>query len=222
MYKNKKIIAIIPARGGSKGIPNKNIVKIKGKPLIAYTILSAKKSRYLDKIIVSTDSKKIARVATSFGASVPFLRTKSLATDNAKTIDTIIYTLKKLKEKYDAVVILQPTSPLRDQHDIDKAIELFYHEKKDLVSISKIEINPYLIRSKKKGALTNLVNHTSTIRRQDLSTYYKVNGAIYINKISRLTVNTSLNDNPIGYEMNPSHSLDIDTIDDLNEAKKRL
>lgn len=219
MYQNKKILAIIPARAGSKGIPNKNIIDIKGKPLIAYTILAAKRSKYIDKILVSTDSKKIADISIEYGAEVPFLRPKSLASDNAKTIHAVLYTLRKISvtQTYDAVVILQPTSPLRDERDIDNSLELFYKKSQDVVSINKIDINPYLVRKLKNNKLNNLINSNSTIRRQDLPLFYKVNGAIYINKIARLNAQTSLNDNPIGYLMDDSNSLDIDTFNDLKK-----
>lgn len=143
-----KIIAIIPARGGSKGIPLKNIVPLAGKPLIHYTILSAKNSKHIDKIVVSTDNKKIAQVAESAGVCVPFLRPKRLAGDNASTIDVIKNTLKilQLRESYipDIVVILQPTSPLRTTSLIDKSIvNLKKSNATCVLTVSKIKKHPY-------------------------------------------------------------------------------
>lgn len=226
MYKNKKILAIIPARGGSKGIPNKNIKLVNGKPLISYTILAAKNCKYIDDVIVSTDSRDIASIAKKYGAKIPFLRPKKLATDKSKTIDCIVYTINKLKKSnkiYDILVLLQPTSPLRTCDDISKALDLFVKYGKNVTSIHEININPLLYRSiDDSNKLKKLLNASSTMRRQDLPKYYKVNGAIYINNIKALTNKTSLNDNEIGYIMNPSDSVDIDNIDDLNKASKLL
>lgn len=121
MYKNKKILAIITARGGSKGIPYKNIMNINGKPLIAYSIEVAKQSKYIDYILVSTDNNKIKEVSLQYGASVPFLRPEEISNDTAKSIDVVIHAINCLKEsgeEFDYVLLLQPTSPLRTCKDI--------------------------------------------------------------------------------------------------------
>ncbi|XQP54976.1 MAG: cytidylyltransferase domain-containing protein [Mycoplasmoidaceae bacterium] len=223
MYKKWKILALIPARGGSKTIKYKNIRIVDKQPLIYYTIKAAKQCDFIDDIIVSTDSNRIARQAIKCGASVPFLRPANLATDISPTIDCVIYTINKLKsigKKYDILILLQPTSPLRSSSDILNAFLLFIKNKQDLLSINQININPLLYRTKINDNLYRIINKSSTCRRQDLPTYYKVNGAIYINWIKTLTSSTSLNDNPIGYVM-PSHaSIDIDTMDDLNAVKR--
>ncbi|MBP3197174.1 MAG: acylneuraminate cytidylyltransferase family protein [Butyrivibrio sp.] len=224
MFENKKIIAIIPARGGSKGIPNKNIYPLCDKPLIAYTIEAAKKSKYIDNVVVSTDSEKISEVSKQYGAQVPFLRPENLATDTAKTIDVLIDALDRLQkcdEKYHTLVLLQPTSPLRSTEDIDSAIELFFANGcESLVSVTEVNINPVLIRKIVDGKACPILNQSSTVRRQDFEKYYRVNGAIYINKIDELTCLTSLNDNSLAYIMPTSRSLDIDTQDDIKEAEK--
>ena len=125
MYQEHKILAIIPARGGSKGIPNKNIIDLCGKPLIAYSIEAAKKSQYIDDVIVSTDSTIIQNISLTYGAEIPFLRPAELATDTAKTIDCMLYTIKQLalsNRHYTLVVLLQPTQPIRKPEWIDEAI----------------------------------------------------------------------------------------------------
>src|SRR5690606_27271515 len=125
MYQGKKFIAIIPARGGSKGIPDKNIVDVLGKPLIGYTIEAAQQSKYLDCLFVSTDSERIADVCGRFGISVKELRPSALATDEAKTIDVLRHVLRKFPVgSFDYVVLLQPTQPLRTARHIDEAIEI--------------------------------------------------------------------------------------------------
>lgn len=215
MYKGKSFLCIIPARGGSKGIPKKNIVLVNNKPLIQYTIDAALGSKYLDNIIVSTDDKEIADVSISLGASVPFLRPKNLATDEAKTIDSVIHAIEELKsvgKQYDYVVILQPTQPLRLSRHIDGAIEkIVLSNQESLVSISKVKEHPILMRIvNEKGELEKLLNINSTVRRQDFPTVYKVNGSIYINKVSCLDIDTSLNDNTFSYLMDEKYDLDID------------
>jgi len=143
-----EILAIIPAREGSKGIPLKNIKKLAGKPLISYSIDIAKKSKLINRVVVSTDSKKIASIAQKLGADVPFLRPKNISKDNSSTQDTIIHALNYLEnnESYipDIVIILQPTSPLRSMENMNKAIRKLKREKADIVlEISKIKSHPY-------------------------------------------------------------------------------
>jgi CMP-N,N'-diacetyllegionaminic acid synthase len=228
MYKNKKILAVIPARGGSKGIPEKNIVEVNGRPLIDYTISEALKSKYLDNVIVSTDSEKIAEIAKKCRAEVPFLRPKNLAEDQSKTIDVLInliYQLTATDIFFDYIVLLQPTQPLRKSFHIDEAIELAIdNEYKSLLSVNLVQEHPILVRTiDNQGRLKNLLNINSTVRRQDFPTYYKVNGAIYINKIDDdFNENTSLNDNQYSYIMDKEYDLDIDEPLDLEVLKIKL
>jgi CMP-N,N'-diacetyllegionaminic acid synthase len=151
MYKNKKFLAIIPARGGSKGIPNKNIMAICGKPLIAYTIEAGKKSKYIDEVVVSTDSDDIKEIAQKYGAKVPFLRPDELSNDSAKSIDLVLHAIDFYKSNnisYDYVILLQPTSPLRTFMHIDEAVEkLIKYDKTSLVSVCEAAENPILMRS---------------------------------------------------------------------------
>ena len=227
MINNKKILALIPARGGSKGIKDKNIFPLCGKPLIAYSIEAAQKSKYIDEIFVSTDSKKIASTAKKIGASVPFLRPAELATDTSKSIDVIIHVineLKKLNLFFDILVLLQPTSPLRNTEDIDKAIKTFEeNDELPLVSISEVNDNPILIRTLgNNGHLNKLLETNSDVRRQDMKKYYRVNGSIYINRISDLSENSSLNDNSVPYIIPSCRSVDIDEMKDLVVAEYYL
>ena len=227
MFGKQKILALIPARGGSKGIKDKNIIPLAGKPLIAYSIEAAKKSKYIDSIVITTDSERIAEVAKQYGARVPFLRPDELAADTSKTIDAALHAIKTLKsmgENYDTLVLLQPTQPLRTTDDIDKAIELYYESGENgLVSISTVDDSPLLIRSiDEDGKLINLLSQNSTCRRQDMPNYYKVNGCIYINKIDELNENTSFNDNKVPFIMYKEHSVDIDELSDLWMAEYYL
>lgn len=227
MIDDKRILAIIPARGGSKGIKNKNIVNLEGKPLIGYTIDAAKSSKYIDYIYVSTDSEKIAGVALKCGASVPFMRSEELASDTSKTIDAIVYTLNKMadiNEAFDIVILLQPTSPLRTAEDIDGAIEKFSeYGYKSLVSISEVNNPPILMRKiTSDGYMERLLDIDSTVRRQDMEKYYRVNGSIYINLVSEINSNTSFNDNEIPYIVSKENAVDIDDYADLEMTRYYL
>lgn len=226
MFNNNRILAIIPARGGSKGIPHKNIIDLCGKPLVAYTIDAALNSKYIDYVMVSTDDEKIADVAKAYGAKVPFMRPAVLASDTAKTLDTILYSIKKLSdmgEEFLDFVLLQPTEPLRISNDIDAAIEKYYeNNRQSLVSVSEVDDHPILIRTIEGNQLKPLLNVSSTCRRQDMPKYYRVNGCIYINPIEQINKNTSFNDNCIPYIMPKDHSVDIDELSDLALAKYYL
>lgn len=215
MYHDKKCLALIPARGGSKGIPGKNTYPLREKPLIAYTIEAAISCPYIDDVIVSTDSQEIADVARKCNAAVPFLRPKELAEDTSKTVDCVLHALSQLENSYDVLVLLQPTSPLRTSEDITGAIEEYGKSQKDLVSVSEVREHPILFRRLEDGVTKPLLQEDSTIRRQDMEPFYKVNGAIYINAIAGLSKETSFNDNPAYYIMEQSHSVDVDTYADL-------
>lgn len=227
MIENKKVLALIPARGGSKGIKGKNIIQLCGKPLIAYSIMAGLESKYIDKVVVTTDSEEIARVSEHYGACVPFLRPTQLATDTAKTIDAVLHAVNWLQEAgeiYDILVLLQPTQPLRVAEDIDKALDIYMQVgMKSVVSVREVEEHPILMRTiNPKGELENILLANSTIRRQDMPSYYIVDGSIYINNIKELSQNTSFNDNHIPYIMVPERSIDIDEMKDLRMAEVLL
>lgn len=227
MYNKIKFLAVIPARGGSKGIPKKNIKTFAGRPLIAYTIRAAKISKYIDKVIVSTDSKEIASISRQWGADVPFLRPDFLAEDTSRTIDCIVHAkneMEKMGESYDAVVTLQPTSPLRRSEEIDRSIEEYVsHGQLGLASVSEASENPILTRRiDDSGVMHPILSMGSTVRRQEMPKFWHVDGAIYINETRTLNCNTSLNDNPIAFVMPPHRSCDIDTLSDFIDAEKTM
>ena len=224
MIDGKKVLAMIPARGGSKGIKDKNIYCLVGKPLIGYSIEAAQKSKYIDDIMINTDSEKIKSVCETMGVCVPVLRPAQYANDTAKTIDAVIWAIDWLKEndkEYDILLLLQPTSPLRSTADIDGALEKFVdYNCKPLLSISKSEVSPIHIRLvDSNGKMTKILEQSSTIRRQDMPEFYRVNGSIYINPICEITSETSFNDNAIPYVVSEKNAIDIDGLEDMYLAE---
>lgn len=216
-----KILGIIPARGGSKGIPQKNLQKILGKPMIQYSIDAAKKSK-INKIIVSTDDKKIAKFAESQGVEIPFLRPKKLATDSAKTLDVIKHALNFLDQiqnyQPEIVIILQPTSPLRTSKIIDRSINLLKHNKTtSVISVSKIKTHPNSSFSYDGKCLKPFrKDFTKFDRRQQNIPLYFPTGALYTTFYKTIKNYDSIygpNIKPIITEQN--ESIDIDSIYDL-------
>lgn len=191
MYKNKTFLAIIPARGGSKGLPGKNIKELCGKPLIAWSIQSAQKSNYIDDVLVTTDYHDIANIAKRFGASVPFLRPEELASDTATSFDAIKHSIDyykdKLKKEFDYIVLLEPTSPLREDSDIDNMIaKIVDNEEKfdSIVSIGEAHEHPSIMKrvvdySTLEPFCKSLEQMT---RRQDNKKAYFPYGVAYIVK----------------------------------------
>lgn len=226
MIQDKKILAIIPARGGSKGVPRKNIRPLNGVPLIGYTLNEANKSRYLDRIVVSTDDLEIAKVAEDFSAEVPYLRPEELSTDSSSTVDCVIHMIEFLKnnEEYipDYICLLQCTSPFRTYRDIDCAIEKVIDSQFDgIISVCEVEENPYWTNVFRDEKLTYFLEEGRNItRRQDLPQIYTYNGAIYI-----IRTNVFINkgafetDNITGYIMPKERSLDVDTMTDFKIAE---
>lgn len=224
MIIGKRVLALIPARGGSKGIKDKNIYPLCGKPLLAYSVEAGKQSRYIDRVLVSTDSPRIAEEAQRYGADVPFLRPERYAQDSSKTIEAVLHTVRWLEredERYDILVLLQPTQPLRTSEDIDRALELYIRSGEiPVVSVSEVKDHPLLVRTVgADGMLEHLLDRPSTIRRQDMPVFYRVNGGIYINRIAELTEDTSFNDNPCPYIMERDRSVDIDDLADMALAE---
>ncbi len=214
MINNKKLLAIIPARGGSKRLPRKNILDLAGKPLIAWTIEAALISKYIDHVIVSTDDDEIATVSKKYGADVPFMRPTNLATDDSTSVDVVLHAIERL-EQYDYIILLQPTSPLRTTKNIDESIELLKFSRSDaVISVSKLEHNPLCINTvQNDGDLSNFLDTTILNKpEKDLKQYYQLNGAIYLCDIKRLEKEKSffLKDNCIAYKMKQVESVDID------------
>ena len=210
---NKTFLAIIPARGGSKRLPRKNILDLCGKPLISWSIEAALKSKYISKVVVSSDDEEILNISSNFGADI-IKRSYELANDTATTFDAIKHTINNL-EKYDYIVLLQPTSPLRNEKHIDEAIELLEEKQADaIVSVCEMDHSPLWSNTlPKDGNMNNFLrDEVLNKRSQDLEKYYRVNGAVYICKTDKLLENKSffLKDNIFGYIMDRKSSIDID------------
>lgn len=221
------MIAIIPARGGSKGLPGKNIKEFCGKPLIIYAIEAAQKAKSVSRIIVSTDDEKIAKIAKENGAEIPFLRPANLATDIALAIDNYIYTINRLNAEQNLNIqefmVLQPTSPLRTFEDIDRAVELFYEKKADsIISVTEMPHPPvWAKRINIKGAIEEYFSGNEGLKnRQEIEKAYIPNGAIFILKESLLKNQyTYYSDKTFPYIMPPNRSVDIDNDMDFEFAE---
>ncbi len=226
MYKNKKILGIITARGGSKGIPKKNIKLLAGKPLVAYTIKAAAKSEYLTRTIVSTDNQEIADIAAEYDADVPFMRPAEYATDNATSLDVVkhaVSTLEKKGENYDYVMILQPTSPLRTPRDIDSCIEKIVDTNADSV-MSMMELQDFSIKKLKKIKDDQIFpfleeEGAQSSMRQDLPKVFKRNCAIYLSKVSNVKNNDLFGNVSRPYMMPYERSIDINEQIDFDLAE---
>lgn len=196
MISQKSVLAIIPARGGSKGLPGKNIKKLCGKPLVAWPIHAAKSSLYVDKIIVSTDDPQIADIARREGAEVPFLRPEKLAADDSTTISVIVHAinfLSELGETFEYCILLEPTSPLTESYDIDNAFELLesMRTKADsIVGVSEvIATHPVFdVTINQEGLITPYVGEdfSGAVRRQDIEKLYFFEGSLYISDVKTL------------------------------------
>lgn len=218
-------LAIITARSGSKGIQDKNIKLLNGKPLMAYTIESARKSQFIDEVMVSTDSEVYAAIAKEYGAEVPFLRSRETSTDTASSKDVILEVLSeynKRGKRYDQFVMLQPTSPLRTEQNIDRAFQLYWEKKADsVVSVCECEHSPLLSNTLPADCnMFGFIESENNVRRQDLKTYYRLNGAIYISKVSTfLQIQTFYGKNSYAYIMEQCQSIDIDSELDFKIAE---
>ena len=218
MIGDKTVLAIIPARGGSKGVPRKNIRDVAGKPLITWTIESAKKSLYIDRLVVSTEDHEIADIAVQWGGEVPFLRPAELAQDDTSGIVPVIHMLTTLQVAYDLVVLLQPTSPLRSVEDIDGAIEFLFGQKaKVCVSVVEPDKSPYWMYSLDDiGHLMPLLDGDGYSCRQDIPLVYALNGAVYVAEVDWLQrTQAFLTSETVAYVMPQARSMDIDTETDL-------
>lgn len=221
MYKGKSIVLTICARGGSKGIPGKNIKPVLGKPLIGYTIEQAKALNWVDRIVVSTDSDYIKKVVEDFGLEVPFLRPAELATDSAGKLPAIIHAVeiaqKHWGESYDAVLDLDPTSPLRNLEDIGSVVKILTEELdvKSVFSVCEAYKNPYfnMVEENKDGYVEISKKPTKPIlRRQDAPKAYEMNASIYAMwKKDLLTEKTFFTDRTKVYVMPRERSTDIDS-----------
>lgn len=212
-----KNIAIIPARSGSKGIKDKNIRLINSKPLIAYTIEAAIKSKCFDVVMVSTDSKKYAEIAIKYGAEVPFLRSKETSQDTTspwEVMKEVLLKYKGLGKEFDTFTLLQPTSPLRSAKDIKNAFKLFKEKKANaVVSMCELECSMHLVNNLPKSlSLKDFIDDKNyNKRRQDIKPYYRFNGAIYLSKVKTFMKDMNIYKNKCyAYIMDRKDSFDID------------
>lgn len=227
-----KVLAIIPARGGSKGVPRKNILDIKGKPLIWYSIeagLEAKKRGIIDELIVSTDDEEIAEISKKAGANVPFIRPDYLSNDTAKSVDVMIHAYgyyKELGNEFDTILLLQPTTPLRTVDDINTAMQIYENSKaSSLISCYKEEYICDLVSYHKEGEFAIALNpkHNGGGRRQELPDLYVRNGAIYITSVEQMISNNRVFDDvPAMYVMSKENSINIDCMDDVELLRWKL
>ncbi|MFA6013575.1 MAG: acylneuraminate cytidylyltransferase family protein [Gallionellaceae bacterium] len=227
MHDEKSYLAIIPARGGSKRLPRKNVLDFGGKPLIAWTIEAALGCPFLDEVMVTTDDFEIAEVAKKYGANVPFFRPEALASDTATSFDAIKHTIDyyrfELGRRFDFVVLLQPTSPLRNSRNISEAIALRAQKNAEaVISVCEVDHSPLWMNT--LPADHNMVGFiredVKDTRSQDLETFYRLNGAIYIVSVDVLLEQKTFipEQNAYAYTMSAECSVDIDTKSDLQLA----
>lgn len=214
-------LAIIPARSGSKGLKDKNIKLLNGKPLMAYTIEAALESKQFETVMVSTDSEEYAKIARKYGAEVPFLRSQETSRDTSSTWDTVDEVLNNYLvqgKQFDTFAVLQPTSPLRNSTHIQQAYETFNEKNaKAVVSVCETEHSPLICNTLNDSQeLTNFINKNRMIRRQEMQKYYRLNGAIYISDIDFYNEDHYLyREGSYAYIMDSMDSIDIDTMLDF-------
>jgi CMP-N-acetylneuraminic acid synthetase len=222
----QKLLAVIPARAGSKRLPSKNIRPMAGKPLIWWSISESLKSKYVDEVLVSTDDSAIASMAEEYGACVPFIRPADLADDNSRSIDVVIHAIDELKDKgseFEYVVLLQPTSPLRTARHIDEAVTLYLEKQASaVVSVTELE-HPVEWAGVVPDDLSmdDFLKNKSNRRSQDFPIRYRMNGAIYLISIAELRRGLSFlpETGCYAYKMERESSIDIDDILDFQIAE---
>jgi len=222
MYKNKRFLSIIPARGGSKRLPNKNILSFSGQPLICWSIESSITSKYIDTTVVTSDSNEVLKIAHAYDIQA-IKRSLELSTDTARTFDVILDALEYVKEDFDYIVLLQPTSPLRTSKHIDEAVELLINKKADaIISVGEMEHSPLWSNTlDETNSMEDFFNESVFERSQDLPTYYRLNGAIYICDIKEMIKSRTyfLKNNIFAYKMSRESSIDIDDEIDFKFAE---
>lgn len=219
-------MAIIPARSGSKGLKDKNIKVLNGKPLLAYSIEAAKKSKLFSEIFISTDSEMYAKIAREWGANVPFLRNENLATDITSSWDVVKNAIQRYKEigkEFDTVALLQPTSPLRTSEDIINGYNMMKENDANvIIAVCEVDHSPLWSNTLPADAsLSNFINKELVkTPRQNLPTYYRINGALYIVKVEYLIdADNIYADKSFAIIMSKEHSIDIDDEMDFRVAE---
>lgn len=224
MIAGQRVLAVIPARGGSKGLPGKNIKVLAGKPLIAWTIEAALSTAELDRVIVSSDDPDILETAVACGAEAPFVRPRELAGDDTPGIAPVLHALDALPEIYDYVALLQPTSPLRTAGDIRAALELCLERSAPAcVSVCEPRHKPWwMFGLDAQGRLSPLFSEVPA-RRQDMPAVYALNGAVYVARVAWLRQTRAfVGPETAAYCMPPERSLDIDSAFDFRLAESLL
>lgn len=218
MIDGQRVLGIIPARGGSKEVPRKNLREVGGRPLIAWTIVEARKSIYLDRLILSSDDEEIIGVARAWRCDTPFVRPAQLAEDSSPSVDAVLHALERLPG-YEFVVLLQPTSPLRSVEDIDGCIQRCVSSgATSCVSVTACRENPRVMYRMDGGFKLQpfLADEQRLTRRQEYPRYYRLSGAVYVAQTRWLLASKKLvGEDTIGYEVPLERSLDIDTELDL-------
>lgn len=220
------ILVVIPARGGSKGLPGKNIKMLCGKPLIAYSIDVARAFADDNNICVSTDSEEIKQVVEQYGLKVPFLRPVYLATDTATSDDVLIHAVNYYREQYGRtfkkLILLQPTSPLRTKEDVEEAIRLYRDDIDMVVSVMKSHAPAVLCQDDEQGYV-HLIYNKKALGRQQLPDMYEFNGAVYVMSVDALLKKKMAGFTKIvKYVMSKEHSIDIDDIYDFLQVESIL
>lgn len=225
MIDSRKVLGLIPARGGSKGVPRKNIRPAAGKPLIAWTVESALRSALLDRLVLSSEDPEIMEIGARLGCDVPFQRPSELARDDTPGMDPVLHAIDQLPG-YHYIVVLQPTSPLRNTDDIDRCLRLCVASSAPAcVSVVKCSEHPYLMFSADpRFRLRRLIPAAAEFnRRQDYPDFYRLNGAVYVAEIAWLRqTRTFLSDETVGFEMPSERSLDIDTEQDFHHFESAV
>ncbi len=223
MIEDKKVLALVPARAGSKGLPGKNIRPFCGKPLLQWSVEHGLQARYVDKVIVSTDSEEFAQIARQAGGDVPFIRPAELSSDLSSSIDVILHAVEYLEahdERYNILALLEPTSPLRRPQDIDGALESLLQNKnaESIVSVSQVEAHhpAFLMRQGKDGFLTPFLSDFEVLRRQDVAPLHFLDGTLYISWVNAIKKRKGFyHEATLGYEMPKYQSFEVDDMDDF-------
>ena len=226
MINNERVLVIIPARGGSKGLPKKNIKNLAGRPMVAWPISAALGCREVDKVVVSTDCEEIAKIANTWGAEVPFLRPDKLSGDNSSSMDVVMHVIEKVEEQrdyFDYIIMLEPTSPLTETEDLSKALKLLIESKVNadaIVGISCIEAThpEFSVKRDTDGLIKPafMKNFSSLKRRQDVDELYFLEGSLYISSVKAFKLQkTFYGDRTLGYLVPRWKSFEVDELVDF-------
>ena len=214
MIGDAQVLAVIAARGGSKGLPGKNLLALGGRPLIEWSVAAARQSGHVDRVILSSDDDAIIAAATAVGCEAPFVRPAALAQDDSSMVDVVVHALDQLADDYGYVVLLQPTSPFRTADDIDGALRTCHEAgAASCVSVCPPPKSPLWMYSiGPEGRLVPAMASSNTARRQELPSYWALNGAVYVVRSDWFRqARTFIDAGTLAYPMPPERSVDIDT-----------